>query len=207
MTTAAIEYGPKSTFGSDGVVRIGGVTIGTWASGGLTMADGKNLGVSANTGSCGWFFAGDVDSGAKYVSSDVWYLVAGGNALLTLDGPGSMIDMGGGYTRVGGGSDALPGLAARTQTSTGIQLASNSLIGGVAGVQRLRAATVGIELGSTGGLATNATTGFPFIPSGAGPPTGSPTIPTGMAALYYDSTNFRIYGSTVSGTWKLFQGI
>ena len=46
---------------------------------------------------------------------------------------------------------------------------------------------------------TTATTGFPYIPSGAGAPTGVPTVFTGMVPLYYDTTNkqFWIY----DGAW------
>jgi hypothetical protein len=43
-------------------------------------------------------------------------------------------------------------------------------------------------------LATTATTGFLYIPSCAGAPTGVPVVPyTGAIAMVYDSTNNRLY--------------
>ena len=48
--------------------------------------------------------------------------------------------------------------------------------------------------------ATNMSSGFFYIPSGAGIPSGTPTSYTGRVAMYYDSTNndFYIY----SGSWR-----
>jgi hypothetical protein len=51
-------------------------------------------------------------------------------------------------------------------------------------------------------LGLNATTGFLYIPSCAGPPTGAPVIPyTGAVAMVYDSTNNQLY-LRVAGTWR-----
>jgi len=41
--------------------------------------------------------------------------------------------------------------------------------------------------------ATNMTNGFVFIPAAAGPPTGTPTVATGTAPLYYDTTDGALY--------------
>ena len=49
-------------------------------------------------------------------------------------------------------------------------------------------------------LATNATTGFLYLPTCAGAPTGVPTAKTGQAAIVFDSTNNRIY--IYNGAWK-----
>lgn len=49
-------------------------------------------------------------------------------------------------------------------------------------------------------LATNATSGFPYIPSCAGIPTGTPTVYTGMVPVVYDSTNNKFY--VYNGAWK-----
>lgn len=49
-------------------------------------------------------------------------------------------------------------------------------------------------------LATNATTGFIYIPAVAGTPTGTPETITGMAPMCYDTTNNRLY--IYSGGWK-----
>jgi hypothetical protein len=51
-------------------------------------------------------------------------------------------------------------------------------------------------------LATNATAGFPWIPSCAGVPTGAPTAPyTNASAMVVDTTNNRIY-FLVGATWR-----
>ena len=42
-------------------------------------------------------------------------------------------------------------------------------------------------------IATTATDGFLYIPSGAGTPTGAPTTQTGRVALYYDTTNHQFW--------------
>jgi hypothetical protein len=53
--------------------------------------------------------------------------------------------------------------------------------------------------GPASSLATNAIVGFPAIPTCAGTPTGSPTIPTGKALLVEDSTNHKLYINDGSG--------
>lgn len=51
-------------------------------------------------------------------------------------------------------------------------------------------------------LATTATSGFPWIPSCPGTPTGAPTAPyTNAAAMVVDTSNNRLY-VLVGGTWK-----
>ncbi len=50
----------------------------------------------------------------------------------------------------------------------------------------------GVIVGSAA-IATNATTGFLYIPSCAGTPTGTPTTFTGRIPLVYDSTNDILY--------------
>jgi hypothetical protein len=49
-------------------------------------------------------------------------------------------------------------------------------------------------------LPTNATAGFLFIPTCAGPPTGAPSNPTGTVALVFDTTNNDLY--VYNGAWK-----
>ena len=49
-------------------------------------------------------------------------------------------------------------------------------------------------------LATNATTGFLYIPTCAGTPTGVPVAQTGTVALVYDTTNHKLY--IYDGAWK-----
>lgn len=49
-------------------------------------------------------------------------------------------------------------------------------------------------------LATTATDGFPYIPTCAGTPTGTPTTFTGRVPLIYDSTNNKLYA--YNSAWK-----
>jgi hypothetical protein len=49
-------------------------------------------------------------------------------------------------------------------------------------------------------LATDATTGFLYIPAMAGPPTGIPDVEAGRAPLVVDETNDRLYFFS-NGTW------
>ena len=50
-------------------------------------------------------------------------------------------------------------------------------------------------------LPTTATTGFLYIPSCAGPPTGTPVALTGLVPLVIDSTDGQIW-AYISGSWK-----
>lgn len=56
-----------------------------------------------------------------------------------------------------------------------------------------------IQLGGSS-VTTTATNGFPYIPTCAGTPTGTPTTKTGLAPLVVDSTNNKLY-VYVGGTW------
>ncbi len=53
---------------------------------------------------------------------------------------------------------------------------------------------------ATGALATNATTGFLYLPTCAGTPTGVPTGVSGRVALVYDTSNDILY--IYNGSWK-----
>ncbi len=81
-----------------------------------------------------------------------------------------------------------------TSTTTAQTSAAGLSIPGVASGQ-LPGAVVG-----SAAIATNATDGFLYIPSCAGPPTGTPTAFTGRVPLVYDSTNDQFY--VYRGGWK-----
>lgn len=50
-------------------------------------------------------------------------------------------------------------------------------------------------------LATNATSGFIYVPACAGTPTGTPTAVTGMVPIVVDSTNNKLYFFS-NGAWR-----
>lgn len=52
-----------------------------------------------------------------------------------------------------------------------------------------------------GALSTTATDGFLFIPSGAGPPTGTPNTRTGRVPLYVDAATPTLW-IFIGGTWR-----
>lgn len=77
--------------------------------------------------------------------------------------------------------------------------------------QRLRILGKGsVVIGdSANTLSTTATDGFLYIPTCAGPPTGTPTTQTGTVPLVYDTTNHKFYiydgswrGGTDPGAWS-----
>jgi len=51
-----------------------------------------------------------------------------------------------------------------------------------------------------GALALTATTGFPYMPTTAGAPTGVPTAQTGWCPFAYDTTDNKLY--VYNGGWK-----
>lgn len=75
---------------------------------------------------------------------------------------------------------------------------------GVKGSLLLMKAGGDVSVGPTAAHATNATTGFLFIGQGAGVPSGVPaTASAGLAALFYDSTDHRLYiYDQPAGAWK-----
>ena len=76
---------------------------------------------------------------------------------------------------------------------------NRDLILGTGGTDRFKITTGG-NIHSMVSPATGMTDGFIYVPSAAGAPTGTPTAITGHLALYYDSTNNKIY--VYNGAWK-----
>lgn len=73
------------------------------------------------------------------------------------------------------------------RSNTNLVLCSND-------TARLTITTLGSVLTAVAGaIATNATDGFLYIPTCAGTPTGTPTAQTGMRAMVWDSTNYKLY--------------
>lgn len=62
-------------------------------------------------------------------------------------------------------------------------------------------ASTGALLGVQSALATTATTGFAYIPTCAGTPTGVPTAVTGLAPLVVNTTNNKLYFYS-GGAWR-----
>jgi hypothetical protein len=77
----------------------------------------------------------------------------------------------------------------------GSYLAFDARPNGGSAEERLRVTSLGsCVVGDVGSaLATNATDGYPHIPTCAGPPSGVPTSFAGRVALVYDTTNGFLY--------------
>jgi hypothetical protein len=103
------------------------------------------------------------------------------------------------YIATGNSSMGVAGdllIAPRTDVAANIRF-----ITGTSPAERMRITDAGnLQLG-TASLATNATNGFPYIPTCAGTPTGTPTAITGYAPMVVDSTNNKLY-VYVGGAWQ-----
>lgn len=77
----------------------------------------------------------------------------------------------------------------------------NGDVGGVDSfTEAMRIDSRGNVVINTAAIATNATDGFLYIPTCAGPPTGTPTTYTGRVPMIYDTTNHKFY--IYDGGWK-----
>ena len=101
-------------------------------------------------------------------------------------------------------SDNRPAFVSTTYTAAGMWFMLTGLVGykltdayGAACAQFGADGT--IVCGLLSALATNATTGFLYIPTCAGAPTGTPTTYTGKVAMVFDTTNNNLY--IYDGSW------
>lgn len=97
---------------------------------------------------------------------------------------------------------AWAGMRFVSQTNAGAALATSpTFIWRNYTTEQMRITAAGnIQLGG-GVLATNATNGFPYIPTCAGTPTGTPTAISGFAPMVVDSTNNKLY-VYIGGAWQ-----
>ena len=65
-------------------------------------------------------------------------------------------------------------------------------------IEKMRITSTGNIYGTTG--STTMTTGFFYIPSAGGAPTGTPASISGRVPMYYDTTNNQFY--VYNGAWK-----
>lgn len=78
---------------------------------------------------------------------------------------------------------------------------NTALLLGTNSTERMQIDALGNKFFGTAALATTATDGFVHIPSSAGPPTGTPTLKTGLVPLHVDTTNGRLY-AYFGGAWN-----
>jgi hypothetical protein len=185
---------------------------GNWSQSGNT-AIGANASQRYVTGTglvCIGFQCGMFMSGARNTLMGYEAGYANGG-VGTAQNDNTMIGYQAGYSNNAGSGNVFLGYqAGRAETGSNKLYIANSstttpLIGG-----DFSAATVTItgRLTTTAGLvtqsaalATSATTGFLYIPTCAGVPSGVPTSYTGTCALVYDSTNNRVY--VYNGAWRM----
>ena len=106
---------------------------------------------------------------------------------------------------VGGGASTFGVYGSTPFAGGGTAVAADASSGGTAlAVTGLSTFSSGnVVLNGTGAaLLTTATSGFPFIPTCAGTPTGVPgSIPTGTVPMVFDTTGVKLWIYT-GGTWK-----
>lgn len=118
----------------------------------------------------------------------------------TINGTGgSGTDIAGADVQVGGGKGTGAGLGGKVRLQTALHGTTgaglNSLTDGLV-VDEVKNVVL-----NNAAIATNATDGFLYVASGAGTPTGVPTIFTGRVAMYLDTTNSQLW-FYLGGAWK-----
>lgn len=154
---------------------------------------------------------GDFSNGTVLSRTIFQTSTSNGNTNLTAmpngTGNGSAIALGN-TTALGTNGSQFVQLAVSSTTSsilsgtiggTGTALPFTITVGATTNMTVSTAGNVSI---GTASLATNATNGFPYIPTCAGTPTGAPTAITGYAPMVIDSTNNKLY-FFAGGSWRL----
>lgn len=195
------------------------ITLGTSA--------GSQIGTSGNNIAMGyWALKGAC--GSSNIAIGYTSMQSGTGGVNTLVGTQSGFNLttgnyntGFGYLALYGvtsGSNNLQVRAGNNTSATGITSGSNNVLIGIVnglsnpsnnivindgqGNRLIRKDANGNQiLGDESALATTATNGFTYIPSGAGTPTGTPTSVTGKVPMYYDDTNQILYIYS-GGVWN-----
>lgn len=101
-----------------------------------------------------------------------------------------------------GTANTFIGYNADSDSATGVgrTVIGKDAVGIVNNCVQLGKAADSVAVGA-GAIATTATDGFLYVPTCAGPPTGTPTTITGLAPIVIDGTNNKLYFYS-GGSWR-----
>ncbi len=108
------------------------------------------------------------------------------------------------YVNLGGAGEAV--ITATITDARGVSLGVNDIpvslnsLTIVAPLKTGSALSVGPDILGQAAIATTATTGFTYIATCAGTPSGTPVTVTGTIPVVFDTTNHKLY--IFDGTWK-----
>lgn len=212
LTRQAGNPGNADTFWVDnsGNPKFGSSTLSTGGGGSSLTATYVGYGSAGNTltGSSGFTY----DAGSTFLT--VGKLQLTGNEAATSTSDGTLRVTGGGSLTgaiIAGGNIRTGGDFLLHNSPNGhgrIGMVGNTsdtlrftLYNGSSDVEPLRLFVGGSVHIGFDSRPTNATDGFPYIPTCAGTPTGTPTAHSGRAPLVIDSTNNKLYFYT-NGAWR-----
>lgn len=189
VQVVAMQVNPTQTYFPVNVdQRVPGVAFVTSGNTGLNY-----LPTGGTSGTPALQFA--VNNGVN--SSSTMFLDSNANLVLQNTGGGAHVWFGNDTTESIGHS---AGAAAILVFNNGN--ASGSMSFQISAAERIGISHAGDVLLGVPSPATNATSGFVYIPASAGAPTGTVTAPTGQAAIAVDKTNHKLYHNDGSG-WIL----
>jgi len=136
-------------------------------------------------------------AGPLYLGNGVTNAAPTNNSLAGTGGSGT--DIAGGDLFVSGGRGTGTGVGGDVIIHTAPAGSSGTSLNAL--VARVTADGPGNVVIGPAAVATNATDGFLYVPSGAGTPTGAPTSYTGRVPIYVDSTNHKLYFYS-GGAWR-----